>query len=133
MTDIWMKIFNTKYNSTEDMIDKLQELTGKIKIKVYKNLSSYYDNMNIRMDEDTFPKIAQRISKLYHKVLLLMKFLQTKPLVKNMNNNHYDLYYTVIKNRDEIENVDNHYENGYISLNDVNIPNHYVGIKDREK
>ena len=28
-----------------------------------------------------------------------MKYLQTKPQVKNMNINYYDLYYTVIKNR----------------------------------
>ena len=30
-----------------------------------------------------------------------MKFLQTKPQVKNMNNNYYYLYYTVIKTRDK--------------------------------
>ena len=30
-----------------------------------------------------------------------MKFLQTKPQVKNMNINYYDLYYSVIKNRDK--------------------------------
>ena len=29
--------------------------------------------------------------------------------------------------------VDNQYENDFISLNDVIIPNHYVGMKDREK
>ena len=39
-----------------------------------------------------------------------MKFLQTKPQVKNMNINFYDLYYTVNKNRDEIENVNNKLE-----------------------
>ena len=47
------------------------------------------------------PKKAQGISKIYHEVLLLLKFLQTKPQVRNMKINHYDLYYTVIKNRDE--------------------------------
>ena len=35
-----------------------------------------------------------------------MKFLQTKPQVKNMNINYYDLYYTVVKNRDDKEIVD---------------------------
>ena len=40
-----------------------------------------------------------------------MKFLQTKPQIKNMNIKYYDLYYTVIKTRDEIEIVDNQYEN----------------------
>ena len=84
------------------------------------------------MDEDAFAKNAQGKSKIYHEALLLMKFLQTKLQVKNMNNN-YDLYYTVIKNRDEKEIVDNQYENDYYSLNDVIIPNLYVGIKDRGK
>ena len=47
--------------------------------------------MKIRMDEDTFARNAQGISKFYHEVLLLMKFLPTKPEVKNMNINYYDL------------------------------------------
>ena len=34
-----------------------------------------------------------------------MKFLQTKPQVKNMNINYYDLYYTVSKSRNENEVV----------------------------
>ena len=56
--------------------------------------------MNIRFDQDPFAKNAQSISKIYHEVLLLMKFLQTKPEVKKINISYYDLYYTVIKNRD---------------------------------
>ena len=128
-----MKLVNTTYNSTEDMINKLQEIKGKTKLKFYKNISTFYDNMNIRFDEDLFAKNAQGISKIYHEVLILMKFLQTKPQVKNMNNNYYDLYYTVIKNRDEKEIVDNQYENDFTGLNDVFIPNYYVGIKGREK
>ena len=40
--------------------------------------------MNIRMDGDTFAKNAQSISKYYQEIFLLMKFLQTKPQVKNM-------------------------------------------------
>ena len=43
------------------------------------------------------------------------------------------MYYTVIKNRDEKEIVDNILENDFISLNDVIIPNNFVGKKDREK
>ena len=43
--------------------------------------------MNIRFDEDPFTKNAQGISKIYHEVLLLMKFLQTHPQVKSMNIN----------------------------------------------
>ena len=88
--------------------------------------------MNIRFDEDPFAKNAQCISKIYHEVLLLMKFLQTKPEVKDMNINYYDLYYSDIKNREEKQIVDKQYENDFISLNDVVIPNHYVGIKPRE-
>ena len=34
-----------------------------------------------------------------------MKFRQTKPQVKKMNINFYDLYYTVTKNRDDKEIV----------------------------
>ena len=123
---------NTTHNSTEDMIDKLQQLKGKTKLKFIKNINNYYDNLNIRLDEDPFAKNALGISKIFHEVLKLMKFLQTKPQVKNMNINYYDLYYTVIKNTDEKDIVDNQYENDFFRLNVVTIPNHYVGIKDRE-
>ena len=95
---------NIKYNSTEDMIDKLQSLKGKRKLKFYKNIKNYYvemKNRNFQTQEDPFSKNAQGINKIYHKLLLLMKFLQTKPQVKNMNINYYDLYYTVIKTRDD--------------------------------
>ena len=124
---------NTNYNSTQDVIDKLQQLKGKTRLKFFKNISNYYDKLRIRFDEDPLAKNAQGISKNYHEVLKLMKFLQTKPQVKNMIVNYYDLYYTVNKNRDEKEILDNQYENDFISLDDVVIPNHYVGIKGREK
>ena len=84
---------------------------------------------NFQTQEHTFIEIAQGISKIYHELLLLMKFLQTKPQVKKMNNNYYDLYYTVIKTRDD--NNDNK-ENDYISFNDFITPNHYIGIKPSE-
>ena len=42
-----MNLVITKYNSIEDMIDKLQELKGKTKLKFYKIKSDYFDNMNI--------------------------------------------------------------------------------------
>ena len=131
--EIWMNMAKTAYNSTEDMIDKLQELKRKTILMFYKNISNYYDNLNIRFDEDPFAKNVQGISKIYHEVLLLTKFLQTKPQVKNMNIKYCDLYHTVNKNRDEKEIVDNQYANEFICLNDVIIPNQYVGIKDREK
>ena len=123
--EIWMNMVNTKYNSTEDMINNLQQLKGKTKLKFYKSIRNYYDNMNIRFDEDPFAKNAQGISKIYHEVLKLLKFLQTKPQVKNMNLNFFDLYYTVIKTRDEKIVIDNQYENDFINFNDI-VPNHYI-------
>ena len=87
------------------MNNKLQELKGKTKLNFSKKISNYCDNMNIRMVKDPFARNAQSISKIYHEVIILLNFLQTKPQVKNMNIIHYDLYYTVIKNRDEKEIV----------------------------
>ena len=81
---------NTKYNSTEDMIDNLQQLKGKTKLKFHKNISNYYFEMKKKIQthqQEPFSKKAQSISKIYHEVLLLMKFLQTKPQVKNLNIN----------------------------------------------
>ena len=128
---------NTNYNSTENMINRLQQLKGKTKLKFYKNISKYYIEMKKKNfqthHEDPFSKNAQGISKIYHEVLLLMKFLQTKPEAKYMNINYYDLYHTVIKTRDENKDIDNQYENDYINFNDIiKTPNHYVGIKPRE-
>ena len=134
MRGIQMNTINTNYNSAEDMINKLQSLKGKQKLKFFKNISNFYDNMNIKF-EDPFAKNAQCISKTYHEVLKLMKFLQTKPQVKNMNINFYDLFYTVIRIRDENKDIDNQYEddnNGFINFNDIITPNHYIGIKPRE-
>ena len=129
--EIWMNMINTTYNSTEDMITKLQELKGKTKIKFYINISNYYDEMKNRnfqtQGQDPFSKNAQGVSKIYHEVLLLLKFLQTKPQVKNMNIDYYDLYYTVIKT-----GIDNEDVKDYINFNDVITPNHYIGIKPRE-
>ena len=128
---------NTTYNSTEDMINKLQSLNGKTKIKLYKNVRDYYiemKNKSFQTKEDPFSRNAQGIVKNYHEVLLLMKFLQTKPQVKNMNISYYDLYYTVIRIRDENMDIDIQYENDendYINFNNI-VPNHYVGIKPRE-
>ena len=38
--DIWMNMVNTNYNSTEDMINKLQQLKSKRKVKFYKTLNN---------------------------------------------------------------------------------------------
>ena len=52
-----MTMINTNYHTTEDMINKLQELRGKTKLKYYKNISDYNDEMHIRnfeFEEDLF-------------------------------------------------------------------------------
>ena len=80
-------------------------------------------------NQDSFSKNAQGISRVYNEVLLLMKFLQTNPQVRNMNINYYDLYNTVIKVRDENMDIYNQYENDendYIDINDFFTPNHNV-------
>ena len=90
---------------------------------------------NFIFEQDTFSKNAQSISKYYHEVLLLLKFLHTKPQVRNINNNYYDVYYTVIKNRDEKEIVNNkneNIENNYINFTNFNTPNLFIGQKYNE-
>ena len=77
-----------------------------------------------RLEEDPFSKNVERFGKLYHKVFFLMRFLQTKLQVRNMKNNIYDSYYTVIKNRDDEEVVNNRYqdnENDYIDFLDLSL------------
>ena len=44
----------TTYNSTEDMIIKIQQLEVKTKLKFHQNLSNYYDEMNVRRQSGNF-------------------------------------------------------------------------------
>ena len=90
--ETWMNLVNSK----EDVINKLQSLKGKTKLKFYKNICNYYIEMKNRNFQS---------QKVYPEVLLLMKFLQTKSQIKKMNINYHDLYYTVIKVRDENEDI----------------------------
>ena len=46
-----------------------------------------------------------------------------------MDITNHDLYYTVIKVRDENKDIGNQYEDDY---NDFITPNHYVGMKPLE-
>ena len=62
----------------------------------YRRQSAFF-----QFEEDRFAKKAQRTGKMFHEVLLLMKFLLTKPQVKSMIINYFDLYCTVIKNMTE--------------------------------
>ena len=99
------------------MINKLQELKGKTKPKIYQNIENNSDEMNYRrqsgyfsFDEDPSAISAQGIGKIFHGVSLILKDLKTNPQVKIMNINYYDLYYTVIGNRDG-KNVENDDDN----------------------
>ena len=61
MRQVWIKMVNTTYKSTEHMNKKLQKLKVKRKLKFYKNISNYYDGMKIRsfvFEEDPFGKNA---------------------------------------------------------------------------
>ena len=84
-------------------------------------------------EEDPFSKNVEGIDKIHHEIVFLMKILQTKPQNKKMNNEFYDLYYTVIKNRDDKEIVS---EDGndkiYFNFNDFIIPNHDKRNKPQE-
>ena len=78
-------------------------------------------NKNFQSNKiDPFSKNAKGVGKIYHEVLLLMEFLQTKPDIKNMIINYTDLYYTIIKTKDENKNIDNQYENDYYDYIDIN-------------
>ena len=85
---------NGKYETTEDMNKKTQSLKGNIKLELNQKISKYYDELNIRgqignfrFEEHVFSKGAPGNSKTYHEVMLSLKFLQTKPRVKNMKLN----------------------------------------------
>ena len=59
--DIFINMVNITYNSTEDMINKLQQLKSKRKLKFYKNISNYYKekkNKNFQTEQDPLAKNA---------------------------------------------------------------------------
>ena len=65
--------------------------------------------------------------------MLLKNFLHNTPQVKNTNINFHDLYYTVIKNRNEngvVNDKHGNNENDSTNVNDIITPNHYIGRKD---
>ena len=70
---------NIKYESTEDMIEKLRSLKGMTNLKFCKSSSDYCDQMNyirrngtFESDEDPCGKGAQGVAFLMHEALLLM-------------------------------------------------------------
>ena len=135
ITEIWMNMINTTYNALEDIIIEVQNLKGKRKLKFYQIISNYFDEMNkgnFQFEQDDFPKNAEGNSKNYLEIILLLKFLQIKPQVRHTNVNYYLLDYTVIKNRDDKEIVNDQvedFENDY-NFEDFITPNHYFGRKN---
>ena len=51
----------------------------------YYEMNNRRQSGNFQFEEDHFSKNVQGFGKIYHEVLLLMKVLQTKPQVENMN------------------------------------------------
>ena len=66
-----------------------------------KQSGTFQDELNV------FSKGAEGIANIMHEVLLLEKFLQTKPQVKNKIIKYYDLGYTVIKTEMKKKNQSN--------------------------
>ena len=77
-----------------------------------------------QFEKDPITGNAEGNSKHNHEALFQINFSETQPLVKTLNIIviYYDLYYTVIKKRDEKEE-----EEGY-DVYDV-FPKHFVGKK----
>ena len=59
---------------------------------IKRNEEDKVDTFNLKK---TFAKNTQGIGKLFHEVLLIMKFLKTKPQDKSMDIKSYDLPYNV--------------------------------------
>ena len=79
-------------------------------MKIYQTIGNYYDEMGYRrrnntfqFEEDQFSRNVEGLSKIYHELLLLNRFLQTKPQVMSMNFFYFDFYYTLNENRNELE------------------------------
>ena len=71
------------------MIDKLQSLKGKTSLIFCETVIEYYDERKfmkqrviLNLKKITLPKDAGRKAKILLKVLLLVKFSQTKPQIK---------------------------------------------------
>ena len=74
----------TKCKSTEDMINKLQQVKGKRKLKFHQN-NNYYDQLHYMRQCNTFlfeehPSAVnvQGIGNIFHEEPFLVKFLQTR-------------------------------------------------------
>ena len=99
----------TKYKSYQEMIDKLQLLKGKTKLKFRQNYSNIYSEMQWKrymgnfQFEDIFARNAKGIALIMHEALMLLKFFQTKPKLKQENIDYFDMYYNIIFARKQQE------------------------------
>ena len=59
-------------------------------------MNYHRQNGTFQFAEVILNRNARSIRKIYHDVFSFMKFSQNKPLVKIININYYDLYYTNI-------------------------------------
>ena len=70
--DIYINMVNTTYNSTKEMINKLQRLKGKTKLKFYKNISNYYKEMKKKIFKHMIKILLVKMLKVLIK--FIMKF-----------------------------------------------------------
>ena len=82
---------NAEYNSSQYMVNSLQNLKVKSTLKIYPSISNYHNEMKYRRqsgtfqsEEELFNKNEERITKLYFQVMLLLKVLLTEPQVKEI-------------------------------------------------
>ena len=71
-----MTVLKTTYSSTEEMINRLQQLKRKLKFNFFKNITKYYDEMenkSISFEEDPFAKNARGISEIYLEVFFVIE------------------------------------------------------------
>ena len=105
LKEIHCPMASTNFNTTDDLIDKLQILGGKTILKFIQQQSNFYNGKNycrrsghFQYDPEAFSIGAKAIAFILHEGFLLMKFFQTKPAVKCKNITYYDFHYTVSTN-----------------------------------
>ena len=76
-----MSLANINYDTSQDMINKVQQLKSKTKLKFYPEIRNYYDEKIYRrksgyfqFEEDVFSKSVQGRAEIVQEVLLLLKF-----------------------------------------------------------
>ena len=62
--EIYINMVNTTYNSSEDMIIKIQSLKGKTKLKFYKNITNYYTEMKNKIFQTQHDPFSEMLKVL---------------------------------------------------------------------